>query len=355
MSLPPLLLSLLLPLAWAHAPDTSLSVVRPIADGASVVLTLRARDADALGSVDPGLLAVSAGGQPCDPSGVGVSTLSDGRVEARWSVVCPGPVDGLDASVLLGRLPRHLLLARVGERSAGLTRVAPALGPAAPARGLVAMGARHLLEGWDHVAFLGLLVLVPATLGRLAWSITGFTLGHSLALLLAGLGLVSPVGVEVLIAWSIAALAAEGVWVLEGRVGRGLPLLLAASPLALSALPGGPPLPASIGASLFMACHLALIRRSAASSTARIRATAFFGLLHGFGFAGALGALGEVGLLRGVLGFNLGVELGQLAALLLLVPLVAGLRRWAPERAPRMGAALGVGVGVFAMLSRGLG
>lgn len=348
------MIPLLLGVALAHAPNTSLSTITPTPGGAAVVLTLRARDAATLGPLDPVPLVPLAGDAPCTGGAPRVTTRPDTRVQARWTVECPAPVDGVDATALVSALPRHLHLTRLGDREAGLTAAAPRLVPDAPPTGLVRSGAQHLLEGWDHVAFIALLALLPATLGGLAWAVSGFTLGHSVALLLAGLGLVAPVGVEVLIAWSIAALAAETTWLHEGRRRDALAVLLALSPLPLAALPAGPPLLAVAGATLFMGCHLALLRRSDRPLRARLRTTAFFGLLHGFGFAGALTAIDRAGadLVRGVLGFNLGVEVGQIAALVVLAPALALLRRLAPDGVPRVGAALGVAAGVAALVAR---
>jgi hypothetical protein len=58
--------------------------------------------------------------------------------------------------------------------------------------------------------------------------------------------------------------------------------------------------------------------------------TFFFGLVHGFGFAGVLRELGlpTVGLVRSLLSFNVGVEAGQLAIVAVLFPLAAALSRW---------------------------
>ena len=71
----------------------------------------------------------------------------------------------------------------------------------------------------------------------------------------------------------------------------------------------------------------ALLRRG---ERHRWQVAAAFGLLHGFGFAGALGALDlpTPALLRALLGFNAGVELGQLAIIAVIAPLVLLMQRW---------------------------
>lgn len=135
----------------------------------------------------------------------------------------------------------------------------------------LALGVQHIALGVDHVLFvLGLVLLVGRDRRRLLLAITGFTLAHSLTLAASTLGLAAlPQGpVEVCIALSIVLLAVE---------------LVHERPTLTRRLPG---------------------------------LVAFaFGLLHGFGFAGALQEIGVAPERAWVslLGFNLGVELGQLA------------------------------------------
>lgn len=155
-------------------------------------------------------------------------------------------------------------------------------------RRYVSLGVEHILTGWDHVLFvLGLLALVRGARALVA-TVSAFTLGHSLTLALAALGLVRPAQapVEAVIALSLLLVATEVVS--EDRDGWS-----ARRPWAVAAS---------------------------------------FGLVHGFGFASALG---EAGLdpsraLAAVACFNAGVELGQLgvvfAALLLARALPEGLR-----------------------------
>jgi hydrogenase/urease accessory protein HupE len=144
-------------------------------------------------------------------------------------------------------------------------------GWAAVARDYVMLGFRHIWEGPDHLMFVAGLMLLARRPRRILLAVTGFTAAHSITLSLAALGLVRvPVPpVEAMIALSILFLAAEIARGDEGSFSR-------RHPVALSFV---------------------------------------FGLLHGFGFASALS---EIGLPRGELavglvGFNLGVELGQLA------------------------------------------
>jgi hydrogenase/urease accessory protein HupE len=156
------------------------------------------------------------------------------------------------------------------------------------------LGFEHILGGLDHLLFVFGLVLLVAGGRALLFTVTSFTLGHSLTLSLAVLGFVRfPTRLaELAIAASILVLATELT-----REPRPRPGLMRRFPWAMALL---------------------------------------FGLLHGFGFAGALA---EVGLPEGeiplaLLAFNVGIEIGQLlfVAALLLARLALGP---ALARAPR--------------------
>jgi hydrogenase/urease accessory protein HupE len=152
------------------------------------------------------------------------------------------------------------------------------------------LGVDHILSGFDHLTFVLALLLIVRGARRLLITVTSFTLAHSITLAAATLGVVWVPGppVEAVIALSILFLASELV-----KVNRGLPSLTARYPWVVAFT---------------------------------------FGLLHGFGFAGALGEVGlpqnEVPL--ALLMFNVGVELGQLlfiAVILTIVLLLNRLRR----------------------------
>jgi len=183
--------------------------------------------------------------------------------------------------------------------------VEAAPGAGAVVRTYLALGVEHILLGLDHLLFvLGLLILVGGG-GRLFWTISAFTLAHSLTLAAATLGFVAvaPQPVEAIIALSIVFVAVE---ILHAR--RGSPGLSARMPWLMAFA---------------------------------------FGLLHGVGFAGALG---EIGLPHGqiplaLLAFNAGVEVGQLlfvGALFALGPL---LRRLAVSPPAGWPAAAAYGIG----------
>ena len=137
-------------------------------------------------------------------------------------------------------------------------------------------GVEHILSGWDHLAFVLVLCLI-ASGWRLIKLVTAFTVGHSITLGLASLGLISVAGppLEALIALSIAFMAREAV--LRRNPSQGYGIVLA------------------------------------------------FGLLHGLGFAGALSEFGlqNDSLLLALLAFNLGVETGQLIFVFIAVMTLA--------------------------------
>lgn len=167
------------------------------------------------------------------------------------------------------------------------------------ARTYVNYGIDHILLGADHLLFvLGLIWIVKGG-WKLVKTITAFTIGHSLSL----------------------AAAAFGLFGIPER-----------------------PLNATIALSIvFVAVEIVRLQRGETTFTARHPWTvAFvFGLVHGIGFAGALAGLGiELRLLpAALLFFNVGVEIGQLAFVLLVLSLIWAHRRLEAEL-PRWGDAI---------------
>jgi hydrogenase/urease accessory protein HupE len=208
---------------------------------------------------------------------VGVRGLAESRTDALVRIEL---ADGRRVrAVLTGSEPRL----RVPERESKGSVFVSYLG----------LGFDHILSGVDHLLFvLGLILLVRGTRPLVA-TVTAFTLGHSVTLSAAVLGFVQfPTRwAETLIAFSIALLANE---------------------LAR----GEGPQPS------------AMRRRPWAMA-------ASFGLLHGFGFAGALAEVGLPGdeIPLALLAFNVGIELGQLLFVIAVVALRAAFGRWL-ERAP---------------------
>ena len=138
------------------------------------------------------------------------------------------------------------------------------------------LGVEHILLGPDHLIFVLALLLLIRGVSKLVWTITAFTLAHSVTLVGTSLGWVSlpSAPVEAVIALSI----------------------------------------------MFLACELAIKDRASETRNLRLSerlpwlVAGSFGLLHGFGFAGALADIGlpPNDLPLGLLCFNLGVEAGQL-------------------------------------------
>ncbi len=147
---------------------------------------------------------------------------------------------------------------------------------------MVWTGVTHIWTGYDHLAFLFGLVLLGGRPRTLIGVVSAFTVAHSITLGLAVLGVVSvrPAIVEPAIALSIAYVGIENIF--------------------------------------------------GADPTKRWRITFPFGLIHGFGFASALTALAlpRASVPVALLAFNLGVELGQLAVLACVLPIVLWARRY---------------------------
>ena len=262
------------------------------------------------GGVREGVLAVQPfAGTPAaasGPVGFAPSTHTTLALIYTW----PGPIDALSirydlfpsgastASCLVtvladGRV--HNTVFTPGHEEDTIALGAPAVWRAAG--GFVLMGIEHILTGYDHLLFLASLLMVGATLPQLLKIVTAFTVAHSITLSLAVLGIVDLPSrwVESAIALSITYVAAENIW--RGR--------------------------ASLGS--------------------RWLVTFGFGLVHGLGFASALTELHlpRANLAASLVGFNLGVEIGQLSVILLATLALDAIRQygWAPVFRRRVSAA----------------
>jgi hypothetical protein len=204
----------------------------------------------------------------------------------------------------------------------------------------VEMGVLHIATGIDHLAFLLALLVTARNARQVLLIVTGFTLGHSLTLTLAVTGLVEANrgAVEALIGLTIA-LAAAGNLVHGEREGRAAALVAASMTFSVLLIPAAarPHMPAALVASIALAASSFLWLGSMQSADRSVR-TRFvmatgFGLIHGLGFASALQ---DLHLPRNMLastlvGFNVGVEVGQLTAVGLAVVLFrAAGRLWPP-------------------------
>lgn len=144
------------------------------------------------------------------------------------------------------------------------------------------LGFEHILLGIDHLLFVLALLLLTKGFGKIVKTITAFTIAHSITLSMAALGFLGlpSAPVEAVIALSIVFLAAVLVHYLNGRMG-----LTVRYPWVVAFT---------------------------------------FGLLHGFGFAGALVDLGlpQTDIPLALLFFNIGVELGQLAFVIVALAVI---------------------------------
>ena len=227
------------------------------------------------------------------------------------------------------------------------------------------IGIEHIITGWDHLAFVLGLLLLARRLGEVARLITGFTLAHSLTLAMAVLEVVHPrtAAVEAVIAFSVALVAIEKAWNVAGRpaaIRHGV--LIGLGGLGLLSALGRVSLPGLtvVGLLLFTACYFALLLRSE-SAWVKVALTFAFGLVHGFGFAGILVemTLPTERLVPALLGFNLGVEIGQIGVVLLAWPMLVLAERRLPATLHRIGlevATAGLcGLGLYWLTERTFG
>ncbi|MEM7225650.1 MAG: HupE/UreJ family protein [Pseudomonadota bacterium] len=250
------------------------------------------------------------GACPLVPGSQLIEDHSDGAYSVlHFTSTCPGAQNGfsLDYRMLFDLDPLHRGLLQIQQAGTVTTAIlspensstgwsAERASPLATLTQFLVEGVWHIWIGFDHVLFL-VTLLLPAVLRRTAegWQavpslkaalwpvvkvVTAFTLAHSITLSLAALGVVNLPShlVESVIAASVALAAVNNVWPIVTR---------------------------------------------------RLWLVAFgFGLIHGFGFASVLADLGlpSSALLWALAGFNIGVELGQLAIVAQVVPLLYAIR-----------------------------
>lgn len=215
-----------------------------------------------------------------------------------WNTVCPGglsgqviTIDGLsktntDVLVRYSSQTDARVVVRLTAKSPSFV-VPETLSTLQVLHGYIVLGVEHILEGFDHLLFVFALLLLIRDKWKLFGAITAFTVAHSATLALASLGWITLPSqpVEAIIALSIVFLAVELC-----KHSPSKPRLSERWPWVVSFS---------------------------------------FGLLHGFGFAGALI---EIGLPKGdlavaLLGFNLGVEIGQLLFVFAVLAVWFGLAR----------------------------
>jgi hypothetical protein len=283
---------------------------------------------------------VSSGGEECTPTLVGDITVDirDDVPYARMVLEqrCPATEDDAAYELRSGLFPDSegyvtgtttIVTYDIDGRSgsAALDAANPSFSTEQPWTERFAefflLGAEHLLGGLDHILFLLALIVGSRRLRDVVLAATTFTVAHSVTFLLAALGLVAvPAAVvEPLIALSIAVVAAWYLW----GVWRRRPLSTVGATAPETARATG---------------RLGLDR----GDWTRLGVVFAFGLMHGLGFAGALGIEEAFSwtLLWSLLVFNVGIEVVQLALIALIFPALAVLRR----RAPRVGLWAGVAV-----------
>ena len=245
-----------------------------------------------------------------------VRTIQDGAYFERWSVACPNGLKGQEIVIDGLRSTVTDALARIEYRDgtkqiARFTPEKPTLLVASGQSGLEVaetyflLGVDHILTGFDHLLFVLALLLLIHDRWMLVKTVTAFTIAHSITLAGATLGYISlpQKPVEATIALSIAFVASELVKVRSGerRLSENYPWIVA-----------------------FV-----------------------FGLLHGFGFAGALKEAGlpQTDISLALLTFNLGVEAGQLTfiAAALVVFRAASILVTVPIAPARLSAAYLIG------------
>jgi HupE / UreJ protein len=233
-------------------------------------------------------VAVLAGGRRCTP-GPATARAADTHVLTKMASTCPSEDGELRYRVTLfyevDPTARHLALIATesGERELALDRNVPEVALSGAGSSLlqvvgrfVQSGIEHIFLGYDHLAFLLAVILWGRSLWPLVKVVTAFTIAHSVTLSLAVLDIVrlSSFVVEPLIAATIVFVAAENFFVHD-------------------------------------------IRK-------RWRVTFVLGLVHGFGFAGALREYGlpDNAVVPALVAFNIGVEIGQVMILALIFPLL---------------------------------
>ena len=283
----------------------------------------------------------------CREAGRALPELTAAALLERWTIDCGAGGIGAEPIEIAG-LPRTLtdVLLRVrfvdGASVDHLLRpeaprvvVSPEAGGGMAVPAYLRLGVEHLLFGFDHILFVvGLMFLVRRPL-QLVQVVTAFTAAHSITLALSTLGVVtlSQRPVEAVIALSILYLAVELARGAGGAHGAGGASGTSGTSRAIGAgdanRAGGGAGGASRAVGAGNAGEAAGSDRRGSSLARSPWAIAFgFGLLHGFGFAGALADIGlpEQARAMALLLFNVGVEIGQLMVVGVLLALLYGLR-----------------------------
>ena len=188
------------------------------------------------------------------------------------------------------------------------------------------LGLDHILSGYDHLLFiLGLLLLVT-NLKRLLLVITGFTIGHSLTLSLSVINIIQVKSslVEALIGYTIMFVGLEYLYKENNDHRVSLIFITTLSLLLLifgNLINPNFPYFLILGILLFSLGYFYLLKNLNSENNLLSIITIIFGLIHGFGFGGFLlgSKISSENIFSGLLGFNLGVEVGQIIFVLLIL------------------------------------
>ena len=188
------------------------------------------------------------------------------------------------------------------------------------------LGLDHILSGYDHLLFiLGLLLLVT-NLKRLLLVITGFTIGHSLTLSLSVINIIQVKSslVEALIGYTIMFVGLEYLYKENNDHRVNMIFITTLSLLLLifgNLINPNFPYFLILGILLFSLGYFYLLKNLNSENNLLSIITIIFGLIHGFGFGGFLlgSKISSENIFSGLLGFNLGVEVGQIIFVLLIL------------------------------------
>ena len=267
------------------------------------------------------------------------NSFSTGYISLSWKMLCDSEILEIDLNLFFDKDPAHTHITtflinseafpekvftntnrnwsetdKQAQDSSSFDSFADYLG----------LGFKHILSGFDHLAFLLALLILKLPIKRLVIIITGFTIGHSLTLALGALDLITPSSqlVEALIGYSILIIAMESAATITKSYNLYSNILVFLSfilILILSIFGHLKFIYGLIGMTVFSYCYLRLASKYS-DFTLTIAVTCLFGLIHGFGFAGNLSSIGlmEGRLLPAIFGFNIGVELGQILVVIVL-------------------------------------
>ena len=274
------------------------------------------------GVIDENLFQING----CSIASMSKKNTVDG-VLLGYNLECQQPAQTVDFSVLMKLLPNFSFIFEKFDKhhlkqrqlvSIGNPKIQLNRSQNSTILDYVRLGADHISSGYDHLVFLLALSLLLGWTALLFWAVLGFTLGHGLSITLASLQIVEVHAslVEIVIGLSIVVLAIEALY--RGRSQKkvyGLTALLVMfllfTPYWLSAV--------GLGLVLFGYFNLKA-RSDRAMKVAIACMTVIFGLYHGLGFSQLLIAQNfEISeLWQPIIGFNIGVELGQIIAIVLM-------------------------------------